>query len=243
MKLNIVLALSHARSTPARKVPRVARRSTSLERERRGGSISWLPCLTARPSPSGATAKRRRGVTARSSGSSSSSTERLSRSGRSADPGPPSRREECEALIRDITDEWDSAAIEALVSQLGCRGPVAEATIEELLHFGHDALPALREPLDADHYDLRRNVRLVLARLGDIEAMNDPATGYRTYHGEAAANARWLLECGRRGTRLAMLHLRRRCRLRRLAAASGEPGSASDRPGRARMTPPPGGSR
>jgi hypothetical protein len=103
-------------------------------------------------------------------------------------------------VIRAITATADRAAIPFLCRQLHRTGALAEALVEALLHFGHDAIRSLERVAEhALDWDARRHALLVLARFGRVDAMRALAKDFRRAQQGPLATARWLIECGRPG--------------------------------------------
>ena len=103
-------------------------------------------------------------------------------------------------VIREIAATADRAAIPFLTRQLHRTGGVAEALVEALLHFGHDAISALQRIVAVGlDWDARRHALLLLARFGDSDAMRALAKDFRRAQQGPLATARWLIGCGRPG--------------------------------------------
>lgn len=109
--------------------------------------------------------------------------------------------------IHLIAATKDPAAIPILAEYLDVEGPVAEAVIAGLLSFGPPVAFPLRQYLETDDSQKRRNAALVLARLGDAKACALLATTFFDYTVGPLATARWLvLECGKKGVTAILRH-------------------------------------
>jgi hypothetical protein len=71
------------------------------------------------------------------------------------------------AVIRALVATRDPAAIRVLASLLDSTGPIAEESIAGLITFGEAVVPAMRECVDSDDYEMIRHGHRVLAALGD----------------------------------------------------------------------------
>jgi hypothetical protein len=103
-------------------------------------------------------------------------------------------------VIRAVAATADREAIPFLCRQLHRTGALAEALVEALLHFGHDAIRSLERVVEHGlDWDARRHALLVLARFGRVDAMRALAKDFRRAQQGPLATARWLIGCGRPG--------------------------------------------